>query len=57
MTTSSSGSAASVQGVPRKQPLGRAVLDAASGVPLFAITPLRRRWHRHWGASDAEVDP
>ena len=35
--------------------IGRAVLDALSGVPLFVTAPLLRRWHTRWGATDAEV--
>jgi hypothetical protein len=27
----------------------------AMAVPLFAVAPLLRRWHRRWGATDAEV--
>ena len=35
--------------------IGRAVLDALTGVPLFVTAPLFRRWHTRWGATDAEV--
>jgi hypothetical protein len=35
--------------------IGRAVLDALSGVPLLVTAPLIRRWHMRWGATDAEV--
>jgi hypothetical protein len=29
--------------------------DVALAVPLFATAPLLRRWHRRWGATDAEL--
>ena len=29
--------------------------DLAYDLPAFATAPLYRRWHLHWGASDAEV--
>lgn len=35
--------------------IGRAVLDAVSGVPLFVTAPLIRRWHTRWGATKAEA--
>jgi hypothetical protein len=35
--------------------LGRAALDALGAVPLFLRTPLHRRQHLRWGATDAEV--
>jgi hypothetical protein len=35
--------------------IGRALLDALSGVPLFVMAPLIRRWHMRWGATKAEV--
>ena len=31
------------------------MLDALSGLPLFATAPLYRRWHLRWGATDDEV--
>jgi hypothetical protein len=31
------------------------VLDTATGIPLWAATPVVRRWHMRWGATDAEV--
>ena len=34
---------------------GHGVLDALSGVPLFATAPLYRHWHKRWGATDEEV--
>jgi hypothetical protein len=34
---------------------GHGVLDALSGVPLFATAPLYRHWHKQWGATDEEV--
>jgi hypothetical protein len=35
--------------------IGRAILDALSGIPLFVTAPLLRRWHTRWGATDAEL--
>jgi hypothetical protein len=35
--------------------IGHAILDAVSGLPLFATAPLYRRWHLRWGATDQEV--
>ena len=35
--------------------IGHAILDALSGLPLFATAPLYRRWHLRWGATDQEV--
>jgi len=35
--------------------LGYGILDALSGLPLFATAPLYRRWHLRWGATDEEV--
>jgi hypothetical protein len=35
--------------------LGRSILDALAGLPLFATAPLYRRWHLRWGATDEEV--
>jgi hypothetical protein len=35
--------------------IGHGVLDALSGVPLFATAPLYRHWHQRWGATDTEV--
>ena len=35
--------------------LGRAALDALSGVPLFMCTPFHRKQHLRWGATDADV--
>lgn len=35
--------------------LAREVCDVAVGLPLFATAPLLRRWHRRWGATQAEV--
>jgi hypothetical protein len=37
------------------RPMGRGVLDALSGLPLFATAPLYRHWHLRWGATDEEV--
>jgi hypothetical protein len=41
------------QGTDRR--IGHALLDAVSGLPLFAIAPLYRHWHLRWGATDHEV--
>src|SRR4029453_7151450 len=38
-----------------KRRIGRGILDALSGLPLFATAPLYRRWHLRWGATDGEV--
>jgi hypothetical protein len=38
-----------------KRRIGRSILDALGGLPLFATAPLYRRWHLRWGATDAEV--
>jgi len=35
--------------------IGKGILDALIGLPLFATAPLYRRWHQRWGATDAEV--
>jgi hypothetical protein len=35
--------------------IGRAILDALGGLPLFASAPLYRRWHLRWGATVQEV--
>jgi uncharacterized protein YndB with AHSA1/START domain len=35
--------------------IGHGILDALSGLPLFATAPLYRRWHHRWGATDDEV--
>jgi hypothetical protein len=35
--------------------IGHAILDALSGLPLFATAPLYRHWHLRWGATDEEV--
>jgi hypothetical protein len=35
--------------------LGHGILDAMSGLPLFATAPLYRQWHLRWGATDDEV--
>ena len=34
---------------------GNAILDALSGLPLFATAPLYRHWHLRWGATGDEV--
>jgi hypothetical protein len=38
-----------------KRRIGPAILDALSGLPLFATGPLYRHWHLRWGATDDEV--
>lgn len=30
-------------------------LDTLSAVPIWAVSPVVRRWHMRWGATDAEV--
>jgi hypothetical protein len=35
--------------------ISHGLLDALSGLPLFATTPLYRHWHLRWGATDKEV--
>jgi hypothetical protein len=44
-------------GGPRPRPgqIGRELADVAVAIPLFLVAPLLRRWHRRWGATDAEV--
>jgi hypothetical protein len=42
-------------GPPPPRRIGFALLDALSGVPLFATAPLYRHWHTRWGATDEEV--
>jgi hypothetical protein len=44
-------------GGPRPTPrqLIEEIVDVAMAAPLFAVAPLLRRWHRRWGATDAEV--
>jgi hypothetical protein len=39
----------------RDRAIGRGILDALSGLPLFASAPLYRLWHLRWGATDEEV--
>jgi hypothetical protein len=38
-----------------KRRIGPAILDALTGLPLFATAPLYRHWHLRWGATDGEV--
>jgi hypothetical protein len=38
-----------------RRAIGLGVLDALSGLPLFATAPLYRRRHLRWGATDEEV--
>jgi uncharacterized protein YndB with AHSA1/START domain len=40
---------------PAKRRIGYGILDALSGIPLFATAPLYRHWHLRWGATDEEV--
>jgi hypothetical protein len=42
-------------GMMSKRAIGRGILDALSGLPLFVTAPLFRRWHLRWGATDEEV--
>jgi hypothetical protein len=32
------------------------IFDVLLALPVFAVTPLLRSWHRRWGATDAEVN-
>jgi hypothetical protein len=38
-----------------KRRIGRSILDALMGLPLFVTAPLYRRLHLRWGATDGEV--
>jgi hypothetical protein len=38
-----------------RRAIGRGILDALSGLPLFLTAPLYRRRHLRWGATDDEV--
>lgn len=38
-----------------KRRMGYELLDALSGLPLFATAPFFRHWHVRWGATDDEV--
>jgi hypothetical protein len=40
---------------PTRTQFAHELADVAVAVPLFAAGPLLRRWHRRWGATDAEV--
>ena len=40
---------------PTLRQFAREAGDVAVAVPMFAAAPLLRRWHRRWGATDAEV--
>jgi hypothetical protein len=35
--------------------IGYDIIDALSGLPLFATAPLYRHWHMRWGATDEEM--
>ncbi len=35
--------------------LVRELGDVCAALPLFAVSPLIRSWHRRWGATDQEV--
>jgi hypothetical protein len=39
----------------KRRRIGHGILDALSGLPLFATAPLYRHWHQRWGATDEEV--
>ena len=36
--------------------LARQIIDVAHDIPIFLTTPLYRRWHLRWGATQAEVN-
>jgi hypothetical protein len=40
---------------PTPRQAAREIADLAAAIPLFLTAPLLRRWHRRWGATDAEV--
>jgi hypothetical protein len=40
---------------PTTRQLVHEVAEVAASLPLFALAPLLRRWHRHWGATPAEA--
>jgi hypothetical protein len=40
---------------PTARQLAGEVADVLAAVPLFAAAPLLRRWHRRWGATEAEI--
>jgi hypothetical protein len=40
---------------PPRRRLAHGLLELAGGLPAFAFAPVFRRWHMHWGATDAEV--
>ena len=40
---------------PSSRQLGREVAGVAVALPLFVAAPFVRRWHRRWGATDAEI--
>ncbi|MGY1734992.1 SRPBCC family protein [Geodermatophilus sp. SYSU D00684] len=40
---------------PTAADLAREVRDVVTDLPLFVAAPLLRPWHRHWGATAAEV--
>jgi hypothetical protein len=40
---------------PTRRRIGHGVIDALTGLPLFATAPLYRHWHMHWGANEEEV--
>jgi hypothetical protein len=44
-----------VGGQAPKRRIGYEILDALSGLALFATAPLYRHWHVRWGATDDEV--
>jgi hypothetical protein len=50
---STSATTAAPPGTHRR--IGHAIVDALSGLPLFAAAPLYRHWHLRWGVTDEEV--
>lgn len=40
---------------PARRELAAELADVVRDLPLFATAPLYRRWHRHWGATAAEI--
>jgi hypothetical protein len=44
-----------VGGQAPKRRIAYGILDALSGLPLFATAPFYRHWHVRWGATDDEV--
>jgi hypothetical protein len=40
---------------PSASSIARQVVDVVATLPLFAVTPLLRPWHRRWGATSEEI--